>query len=176
MARRSGPGTTRTWGGRRPTGTLSEFHTVFHTEPPPEGRCSAKCLKRMAGVTRLELATSGVTGQRSNQTELHPRKERAEIYAHGNPESSRADRAETGRPVYRLKLVRANRSGPKIGAVARRSGAVGVGLREVIIRTRTTGCPTGGQPDGQQRHHHQTTNSRHRSASLSFLGADRSSN
>ena len=27
----------------------------------------------MAGVTRLELATSGVTGRRSNQTELHPR-------------------------------------------------------------------------------------------------------
>ena len=26
----------------------------------------------MAGVTRLELATSGVTGRRSNQTELHP--------------------------------------------------------------------------------------------------------
>ena len=25
----------------------------------------------MAGVTRLELATSGVTGRRSNQTELH---------------------------------------------------------------------------------------------------------
>ena len=28
---------------------------------------------KMAGVTRLELATSGVTGRRSNQTELHPR-------------------------------------------------------------------------------------------------------
>ena len=26
----------------------------------------------MAGVTRLELATSGLTGRRSNQTELHP--------------------------------------------------------------------------------------------------------
>ena len=26
----------------------------------------------MAGVTRLELAASGVTGRRSNQTELHP--------------------------------------------------------------------------------------------------------
>ena len=26
----------------------------------------------MAGVTRLELATSCVTGRRSNQTELHP--------------------------------------------------------------------------------------------------------
>ena len=28
----------------------------------------------MAGATRLELATSGVTGRRSNRTELHPRK------------------------------------------------------------------------------------------------------
>jgi hypothetical protein len=27
----------------------------------------------VAGVTRLELATSGVTGRRSNQIELHPR-------------------------------------------------------------------------------------------------------
>ena len=27
----------------------------------------------MAGPTRLELATSGVTGRRSNQTELRPR-------------------------------------------------------------------------------------------------------
>ena len=26
----------------------------------------------MAGATRLELATSGVTGRRSNQTELRP--------------------------------------------------------------------------------------------------------
>jgi hypothetical protein len=28
----------------------------------------------LAGATRLELATSGVTGRRSNQTELRPRK------------------------------------------------------------------------------------------------------
>ena len=27
----------------------------------------------LAGATRLELATSGVTGRRSNQTELRPR-------------------------------------------------------------------------------------------------------
>ena len=32
-----------------------------------------KRIKGMAGPTRLELATSGVTGQRSNQTELRPR-------------------------------------------------------------------------------------------------------
>jgi hypothetical protein len=30
-------------------------------------------LKLLAGTTRLELATSGVTGRRSNQTELRPR-------------------------------------------------------------------------------------------------------
>ena len=29
--------------------------------------------KKMAGTTRLELATFGVTGRRSNQTELRPR-------------------------------------------------------------------------------------------------------
>ncbi len=29
----------------------------------------------MAGVTGLEPAASGVTGRRSNQTELHPRKD-----------------------------------------------------------------------------------------------------
>ena len=31
-----------------------------------------KALICVAGVTRLELATSCVTGKRSNQTELHP--------------------------------------------------------------------------------------------------------
>src|SRR6266849_5588824 len=31
-----------------------------------------KCLKRMAGTTRLELATSAVTGQRSNQLNYVP--------------------------------------------------------------------------------------------------------
>ena len=30
------------------------------------------CLKRMAGTTRLELATSAVTGQRSNQLNYVP--------------------------------------------------------------------------------------------------------
>ena len=34
----------------------------------------------MAGVTGLEPAASGVTGQRSNQTELHPQLEVANIY------------------------------------------------------------------------------------------------
>jgi hypothetical protein len=37
----------------------------------------ADFILKMAGTTRLELATSGVTGRRSNQTELHPR-----IYFH----------------------------------------------------------------------------------------------
>ncbi len=32
----------------------------------------SKSLNLLAGVTRLELATSGLTGRRSNQTELHP--------------------------------------------------------------------------------------------------------
>ena len=32
-----------------------------------------KPLNLLAGATRLELATSGVTGRRSDQTELHPR-------------------------------------------------------------------------------------------------------
>ena len=31
-----------------------------------------KCLILMAGWTRLELATSGVTGRRSNQLNYHP--------------------------------------------------------------------------------------------------------
>ena len=33
----------------------------------------SKPLTLLAGATRLELATSGVTGRRSNQTELRPR-------------------------------------------------------------------------------------------------------
>ena len=38
-------------------------------------RCAgSNSLRGMAGVTRLELAASGVTGRRSNQTELHPQK------------------------------------------------------------------------------------------------------
>ena len=37
----------------------------------------ANPLKLWRGVTRLELATSGVTGRRSNQTELHPRKSKS---------------------------------------------------------------------------------------------------
>ena len=32
----------------------------------------SNCLKRMAGTTRLELATSAVTGQRSNQLNYVP--------------------------------------------------------------------------------------------------------
>ena len=34
----------------------------------------SKSLFFMAGATRIELATSGVTGRRSNQTELRPHK------------------------------------------------------------------------------------------------------
>ncbi|SVD78446.1 uncharacterized protein METZ01_LOCUS431300 [marine metagenome] len=36
---------------------------------------------RLAGVTRLELAASGVTGRRSNQTELHPPEIATLLYA-----------------------------------------------------------------------------------------------
>ena len=35
----------------------------------------------MAGATRLELATSGLTGRRSNQTELRPRSIRSAEYS-----------------------------------------------------------------------------------------------
>ena len=35
---------------------------------------SPNTLLLLAGTTRLELATSGVTGRRSNQTELRPQK------------------------------------------------------------------------------------------------------
>jgi hypothetical protein len=48
-----------------------------HHDPTPENKKGFnKMLKPfsiVAGVTRLELATSCVTGKRSNQTELHPR-------------------------------------------------------------------------------------------------------
>jgi hypothetical protein len=37
-----------------------------------EGQTFRKCLKKMAGTTRLELATSAVTGQRSNQLNYVP--------------------------------------------------------------------------------------------------------
>ena len=37
-----------------------------------EQQCSATCWKEMAGTTRLELATSAVTGQRSNQLNYVP--------------------------------------------------------------------------------------------------------
>ena len=36
------------------------------------GVTSGNCLKEMAGTTRLELATSAVTGQRSNQLNYVP--------------------------------------------------------------------------------------------------------
>ena len=36
------------------------------------GDCSLNALERMAGTTRLELATSAVTGQRSNQLNYVP--------------------------------------------------------------------------------------------------------
>lgn len=38
-------------------------------------------VRSLAGPTRLELATSGVTGQRSNQTELRPRRRAIKLYS-----------------------------------------------------------------------------------------------
>ena len=46
-----------------------------HETTPKNKKAFNKMLKALifvAGVTRLELATSCVTGKRSNQTELHP--------------------------------------------------------------------------------------------------------
>ena len=48
------------------------MHTNAKKEPPEGGPKPSKSLKNMAGVTRLELAASGVTGRRSKPTELHP--------------------------------------------------------------------------------------------------------
>lgn len=44
-------------------------------------RIISKGLIDKAGTTRLELATSGVTGRRSNQTELRPLIDREKIIA-----------------------------------------------------------------------------------------------
>jgi hypothetical protein len=44
----------------------------------PKGAfCAFVDQKKLAGATRLELATSCVTGRRSNQTELRPQKKQA---------------------------------------------------------------------------------------------------
>ena len=52
--------------------TFREMGPVFKMDRKcPEG-ASCKRLKRMAGTTRLELATSAVTGQRSNQLNYVP--------------------------------------------------------------------------------------------------------
>jgi hypothetical protein len=42
------------------------------SRPPWFGVIGARSLERMAGTTRLELATSAVTGQRSNQLNYVP--------------------------------------------------------------------------------------------------------
>src|ERR1019366_1744052 len=52
--------------------TFREMGPVFKMDRKcPEG-ASCKRLKGMAGTTRLELATSAVTGQRSNQLNYVP--------------------------------------------------------------------------------------------------------
>ncbi len=45
-------------------------------------KISASALERMAGTTRLELATSAVTGQRSNQLNYVPNSETTRISEH----------------------------------------------------------------------------------------------
>jgi hypothetical protein len=47
--------------------------SVSHSKVKKEPSVKPNSLIPMAGATRLELATSGVTGRRSNQTELRPR-------------------------------------------------------------------------------------------------------
>ena len=67
---------------------LIELLRVKDVSKPCHNECSVKKEKAegklgfSAGPTRLELATFGVTGRRSNQTELRPQKslkERAQI-------------------------------------------------------------------------------------------------
>src|SRR5713226_185688 len=55
---------------RREEGIDSAYFSFF--VPTPESQTFRKCLKGMAGTTRLELATSAVTGQRSNQLNYVP--------------------------------------------------------------------------------------------------------
>jgi site-specific recombinase XerD len=53
-------------------GGAKSIFLLFLFVPTPESQTFRKCLKRMAGTTRLELATSAVTGQRSNQLNYVP--------------------------------------------------------------------------------------------------------
>lgn len=54
---------------------------IFFKESIMKKRIISKGLIDKAGTTRLELATSGVTGRRSNQTELRPLIDREKIIA-----------------------------------------------------------------------------------------------
>ena len=45
----------------------------FQTRKKGLSKTAESLVSLVAGPTRLELATSGVTGRRSNQTELRPR-------------------------------------------------------------------------------------------------------
>ena len=59
--------------GKTPLGMLSENGEQSKNISRKKSREKVVKVVKVAGVTRLELATSGVTGRRSNQTELHPR-------------------------------------------------------------------------------------------------------
>lgn len=58
----------------------------------------------MAGMTRLELAASALTGQRSNQLSYTPTLE-----LHGSPSAFRADERDT---IYLYKPFRVKRLAP----------------------------------------------------------------
>ena len=57
--------------GKRPLGALESVLNENREARLSRLPCDYSLL--VAGTTRLELATSGVTGRRSNQTELRPR-------------------------------------------------------------------------------------------------------
>jgi hypothetical protein len=62
--------------------------------------CQLKPWRKLAGLTRLELATFRVTGGRSNQTELQPR-----TFSPENPEKRLAPRAGFEPATQRLTVV-----------------------------------------------------------------------
>ena len=57
---------------------------MFLSVPALKGHAFRKCKKRMAGTTGLEPATSAVTGQRSNQLNYVPAKNRLYLMVGGH--------------------------------------------------------------------------------------------
>jgi hypothetical protein len=60
------------WLGKSNSAAGTPFAYRPLISPDLERTGGSKCLKNMAGTTRLELATSAVTGQRSNQLNYVP--------------------------------------------------------------------------------------------------------